>query len=220
MQKYKFLILFFLVLTILFVFLLGSKLGINIKNIINFISHQGILAPVIFLLVYTIGPVFFMPITPLSATAGVLFGPLWGTVFSVIGATSGACATFFVSRYLLRDFICKKESSQITFVQNRIEKDGWKFVMLARITPIFPFNIQNYLFGVTKIRFITYLWASALSLIPGTFVYVYIGSTGKSALSGDTDTIYKIILAFVLLFIFSITPYILGKITKHLSGYQ
>lgn len=215
MPKYKVLLLFVLIGLIVFLFTLGVKAGVNFNNIQSFIDNQGVLAPIIFILVYTIGPVFFMPITPLSAAGGVLFGPLWGTIYSIIGATSGACATFIVSRYLLKDFIDKKSPERIMFVQNRIEKDGWKFVMLARITPIFPFNFQNYLFGVTKINFITFLWASTISLIPGAFVYVYIGSAGKSVLSGDTSNYYKLGIAFALLMIVSFLPYVIKMMSKY-----
>jgi len=214
MPKHKYVLLFSLILMILFLLFLGGNTGINFLKVQEFIHQQGILAPFIFILVYTIGPIFFVPITPLSAAAGILFGPLWGTLYSVIGATSGACATFIVSRYLLKDLISKKNSSKLLFVQEKVEKEGWKFIFLARITPFFPFNLQNYFFGVTKIRFITFLWASALSLIPGAFVYVYIGSVGKSALSGDTNTIYKIVIAFALLLIISIFPYFMRKLSK------
>lgn len=214
MPKYKYLLLFSLVSIILILFFLGGKAGINFSSIQGFVHQQGMLAPLIFIFIYTIGPVFLMPITPLSAAAGLLFGPVWGTVYSVIGATSGASATFFVSRYLLKDLIAKKTSPKIMYVQDRVEKEGWKFIFLARITPFFPFNLQNYFFGVTKIRFITFLWASALSLIPGAFVYVYIGSAGKAALSGDSGTTYKIIIAFALLILISVFPYLIRKLSK------
>ncbi|MDD3014758.1 MAG: TVP38/TMEM64 family protein [Candidatus Gastranaerophilales bacterium] len=214
MPKHKYLLLFFLISIILVLFSSWAKFGVDFKNIQGFIHQQGILAPLIFILVYTIGPVFFMPITPLSAAAGLLFGPLWGTIYSVIGATSGACATFFVSRYLLKDMITKKTSPKIMYVQDKVEKEGWKFIFIARITPFFPFNLQNYFFGVSKIRFITFLWASALSLIPGAFVYVYIGSAGKAAIAGDTGTIYKIAIAFILLMLISIFPYLIKKMLK------
>lgn len=211
MPKRKIVIFALLVLTIITVLIIGSKSNIRIENVQDTIRNLGLLAPVLFIAVYAIGPVFFMPIIPLSITGGVLFGPVLGTIYSLIGATIGGCLAFLAGRYLMKDFIDKKLSFKNTFMKQRSETDGWRFVIIARITPIFPFGAQNYLFGVTNISLRTFFWASFIGLLPGTFAYVYLGYAGVNILEGNTKSLYLIIAAFVVLIIITLFPYIWRK---------
>ena len=211
MPKRKIILLSIFILTAIIVLIAGSKANIKIENVQDTIKSLGILAPVLFIAVYAVSPMFFVPIIPLSITGGILFGPILGTVYSVIGATIGGCLAFLAGRYLMKDFIDKKLSFKNTFMKQRSESDGWRFVIIARITPIFPFGAQNYLFGVTNISLRTFFWASFIGLLPGTFAYVYLGYAGINILEGDNKSFYFIIAAFVVLAIITLFPYIFRK---------
>jgi len=211
MPAYKSGLLIFLLFLLALLFLFAVKAEIDIGKFQHFIKNLGIFAPLTFILIYTVGTVFFMPIIPMFITAGLVFGLLWGTVYSVIGATSGACLTFLVSRYLLKDFIDNKMPARVYLIKKGIEEQGWKFIALSRINPIFPFNIQNYVFGVTNIRLKTFFWSTVLSMIPSSFAYVYVGYASSSTLAGDPAAIAKIINAIFIIMFISLLPYFIRK---------
>jgi uncharacterized membrane protein YdjX (TVP38/TMEM64 family) len=206
-----------LISLIIFILLIFSAI---IKGLVDFdyiqlsLKSCGCIAPFIFIFVYSIAPTFFIPITPLSITAGILFGPILGTVYTVIGATFGGCIAFLVSRYLLKDWVDKKTPSRVAIFREKITKEGWKFLAISRITPIFPFNVQNYIFGLTDIQIKTFFLVSLYSLIPGSFTYVYLGYAGKSLFKGDEKMFFNMAIAAVLLLLFTFLPKIINFFNK------
>lgn len=176
MDKYKFLV-FTVFLLFIFYF---QKMGIDENKIYFFIKNGNSFTPIFFIFIYAILPVFFFPITPLSIIGGIIFGPLWGTLYSVIGASFGASSSFFISRYLMKDWINKKSPENVIKIKEKINKGGWKAVVMIRIIPILPFNAQNYIFGVTDISFKIFIITSVLTLIPFSFFYVYLGYMGRN----------------------------------------
>ena len=214
MSKYKIFLLILLVLFVFGLFYALKQFGFDIGKIQAYIKNTGTVAPLIFILIYAIGPIFFMPITPLAVIGGILFGPFWGLLYTLIGVNLGACTTFIISRYLMKDWVDRKSPARVQLIQQKIEKEGWKFVALARITPIFPFNVQNYIFGVTNISLKSFLLASMISLIPGTFAYVYLGYAGKNAVNGGADLYWKLSFAIVFLLLISFLPFIIKKFKK------
>ena len=122
------------------------------------------LAPVIFMLIYILAPIIFLPVTLLSIAAGVLFGPVIGTIYSLIGATIGSTLSFLISRYLLKDWVDKKSHQKVIMFQDLIKKEHWKFIVLLRISPFLPFNIQNYILGLTDISMKSFFIATFFSL--------------------------------------------------------
>ncbi|MDD3149832.1 MAG: VTT domain-containing protein [Candidatus Gastranaerophilales bacterium] len=214
MQKHKYILLFLLIFAILLLYLMFSKYGIDNFNEISFFSKFGYLTPFIFVAIYGILPVFFVPITPLSIYAGILFGPFLGILYTLLGQLIAASMTFLVSRYILKDWVDRKSPARVAIFQEKIKKYGWEFVFISRLTPIFPFNVQNYLFGVTNISYKTFILASIFSLMPGAIAFVYIGYAGKSLYSGDSDSIYKIIIAFSLFIIIGFLPKLIKRKAK------
>lgn len=195
-----------------FIFFFLYKIGFDFASILNGTKSLGVMGILVFLCCYIISPVFFIPITPLSITAGMLFGPYLGFEVSLIGATLGATLAFIISRYLLKDWVDNKSHSRIELVQEKIKQLGWKFVVIARISPIFPFSAQNYIFGVTNIPIKEYFISTLFSLIPGTFTYVYIGYAGKSAYAGTSGFEYKVTVAILFLATLTLAPYFLNKL--------
>jgi uncharacterized membrane protein YdjX (TVP38/TMEM64 family) len=211
MQRHKLILLISLFTSIIVLIWLDIRFNIGLDDLQGTIQSLGILAPILFILIYTLVPIFFMPITPLSIIAGILFGPVLGTFYTVIGATAGACAAFLTSRYLVKDWVDKKSSGKIALIKKRVEEEGWKFIAISRITPVFPFNLQNYIFGATNISLKTFSIATVLSIIPGSFVYVYLGYAGKMAVRNNPSAYNQIIIAFSLIIILAFSPYIIKK---------
>ena len=215
MSKIKILILFSLIMAIILIFTVGAKSGITLENFQMAVKNFDVLSPIIFILIYTLVPTFFIPITPLSITAGVLFGPFWGTVFTVLGSTLGGCLALLVSRYLMKDWVDKRSHARVILVQEKVKKEGWKFVAFSRIMPLFPFNVQNYIFGLTSISLKTFFFSSLISLIPGSFAYVYLGYAGKNALqSGSSDAYLKLVAVFLVFIIIAFLPNIISKMKR------
>jgi uncharacterized membrane protein YdjX (TVP38/TMEM64 family) len=167
------------------------------------IKNLGWLAPVVFILVYNIATLLFVPASLLTIKGGCLFGLFWGSVYVLIGATLGAVIAFLVGRYLSQDWVARQIAHHPKFkaIEEAISKEGWKIVLLTRLSPIFPFNLLNYAFGITQISLRDYVFGS-LGMIPATIMYVYFGSlamdlttmtTPPPSISPQTQLIQRII---------------------------
>ena len=160
-----------------------------LQQALEWIESLGSIGAIAFIGIYIIATIAFLPAFILTLGAGVLFGVLWGSVYVFIGATLGAIAAFLVGRYLVRDWVAKKIAGNDKFsaIDRAVGKEGLKIVLLTRLSPIFPFNLLNYAFGVTGVSIKDYIIGS-IGMIPGTVMFVYLGSlAGNLALIG-TDT--------------------------------
>ena len=131
---------------------------------------------------YVIAAVFFLPGSVLTLGAGFLFGVVKGAITVSVGATLGACAAFLIGRTFARNWIAAKIASNDKFaaIDNAVAGQGLKIVLLTRLSPVFPFNMLNYAFGLTKVPFAKYALASWIGMIPGTIMYVYFGAGLRS----------------------------------------
>ncbi len=148
-----------------------------LQTALHWVESLGILAPIVFILIYNVATVLFIPGSLLTLKGGCLFGVLWGSIYVTIAAMFGAICAFLVGRYLSRDWVCQQIEHHPKFkaINQAVKQEGWKIVLLTRLSPIFPFNLLNYLFGVTQVSIKDYIFGS-LGMIPATVVYVYIGS--------------------------------------------
>lgn len=154
------------------------------------IQGLGVWGPVLFVPLYVAATVLFVPGVVLTLGAGAAFGVVRGAVTVSIAATLGATAAFLVGRYLARDAVARRIEGHPRFraLDQAVADEGWKIVALARLSPIFPFNVLNYAFGVTRVRLRDFVVASWLGMLPGTVTYVYIGSlAGDLAALGRPD---------------------------------
>jgi len=145
------------------------------------VAGLGVWGPVAFILGYLVATVAFVPGLVLTLAAGALFGLLWGTVYTLAGATLGAAAAFLVARYVARARIERKIAGNARFqaIDRAVSREGFKIVALLRLSPVFPFNLLNYSLGLTRVRFRDYL-AASIAMLPGTLVYVYYGKAAGS----------------------------------------
>lgn len=186
---------------------------ISIDGIFEFLNQHKVLAPALFIIIYAIGPSLFVPSLPLTLGAGFLWGPFWGVIFSITGATIGASVAFLISRYLIGNAVIEKFGyGRWQWLKEKVETHGWKAVAFSRIVPIFPFPILNYLFGVTPIPFIHYLWSTFTFMLPACIAYVAFGSSmGELIVKGNiTGLIIGILIASVALML----PLLLKKYIK------
>ncbi len=151
-------------------------------KLLTWIDGLGFWGPAIVIAIYIVACVFMLPGSILTLGAGFLFGVLRGTAVVSAGSVLGACAAFWVGRTVAREWIGGKVAGNPKFaaVDEAVGGQGFKMVLLTRLSPIFPFNLLNYAFGLTKVRFRDYLLASWVGMLPGTVMYVYIGSAFKS----------------------------------------
>ena len=151
------------------------------RNALQWIDSLGVGGGIAFMVLYVVATVAFLPGSILTLGAGVVFGVVMGSVYVFLGATLGAIASFLVGRYLARGWISHKVEGKRKFaaIDRAVADEGFKIVLLTRLSPIFPFNLLNYAFGVTGVSLKDYALGS-IGMIPGTVMYVYIGS-----LAGD-----------------------------------
>ncbi len=165
-----------LVLAIILGIVLVRSLGFE-QHLVSFktwVADQGPLAPLIFILVYALSTVLALPGSALSIMAGVLFGSVLGVGVVLVGATVGASLCFLIARYLLRgsveQWLGKNEKFQK--LDAITQKNGSIVVAITRLVPLFPFNMLNYGFGLTKVPFSTYVLWTFTCIIPGTVLFV------------------------------------------------
>ena len=151
----------------------------------------GFWAPAFVAAFYIIACVLFLPGSVLTLGAGVLFGVVKGTITVSIGSTHGACTAFLVGRTVARDWISAKVARNAKFgaIDTAVGEQGLKIVLLTRLSPVFPFNMLNYAFGLTKIPFRQYALGSWIGMLPGTVMYVYFGAGLRSLAALSTGKV-------------------------------
>jgi uncharacterized membrane protein YdjX (TVP38/TMEM64 family) len=154
----------------------GRQIAGYIPRFAGWVASLGVWGPVVFILGYAVAAIAFVPGSLLTLAAGIIFGLVKGTVFTLIGATLGASGSFLIARYLARGRIERKIAGNAKFaaIDQAVGREGFKIVALLRLSPVFPFNLLNYGLGLTKIPFLQYLAACA-AMLPGTLLYVYYG---------------------------------------------
>lgn len=138
----------------------------------------------VFIVGYALAAVAFVPGSVLTIGAGLTFGLIGGTVAVSVASTTGAILAFLLARYFLRDRFAKQfeDSQRFRAIDRAIGREGGKIVFLLRLTPVIPFSLSNYLYGLTAVKFPAYVLASWAGMLPGTLLYVYIGTLGKTGL--------------------------------------
>ncbi|MEJ2345714.1 MAG: VTT domain-containing protein [Gammaproteobacteria bacterium] len=159
----------------------------------------GVVAPLLFIAVYTVATVLFLPGSVVTLAGGALFGPVLGTLYNLTGATLGAALAFLVARYLARNWVEHRAGGRLGQLKRGVDAEGWRFVAFVRLVPLFPFNLLNYALGITRIRFSHYLVATYVCMLPGAVAYTYLGYAGREAVAGGNGLLHTGLLALALL---------------------
>jgi uncharacterized membrane protein YdjX (TVP38/TMEM64 family) len=185
---------------------------IRVEVLLEQMRALGLWGPLAFILLYSIAPPLFVPGFPLTLAGGALFGPVWGTLYSLVGATGGASLAFYIARYLASDWVEQRAKGIAKRLKEGVEQEGWRFVAFTRLVPLFPFNLLNYAFGLTKIKPSHYIVTSLFAMLPGAAAYSFIGYAGRESAVGGEGLVFKIGAALGLLVFVSMLPRLVRRI--------
>lgn len=176
------------------------------------VEGAGAAGPLLFIGVYALVTVLFLPGSVITLAGGVLFGPVWGTVYNLTGATIGAALAFLIARYLAAGWVTQRTGGRMKQLVDGVEQEGWRFVAFVRLVPLFPFNLLNYALGLTRIRFWHYVLASYIFMLPGATAYTWLGYAGREALTGGEGMIRNILIALALLASVAFLPRLIKRL--------
>jgi len=195
----KFLILIiFIVAAFVSVRALGLTEYLDQERLRALIAGYGPFGPLVFMLIYSVAPSLMMPGLPITVIGGIIFGPIWGSVYVIFGATVGASVAFLIARYMGRSWVeSMLKGGRLAELDARVERQGWKIVAFTRLIPLFPFNFLNYAFGLTNVRFSHYVAASFVFMLPGAVAYVVFSSSILDLFKGRISKEFVVGMALV-----------------------
>ncbi len=198
----------------------GIAVAIALRDQLNttameqWIGGFGMAGPLVFMLIYALGTVLFFPGAVLTLAGGAMFGPVWGTLYNLTGATLGATLAFLIARYVASEWVERKSGGRLLQLKNGVEAEGWRFIAFVRLMPLFPFNVLNYALGLTRIKLSHYVLTSYLCMLPGAIAYTYLGYAGREAVGGGEGMIQKGLLALALLAAVMFLPSLIGRLLQ------
>ncbi len=204
--------------------LLGLALAVLVGIALAFRNHfdaaslqawvegAGAAGPVVFILVYAAATVLFLPGAVITLAGGALFGPVWGTLWNLSGATLGAVLAFLIARHLGADWVTRRAGHRLRSLNEGVSAEGWRFVAFVRLVPLFPFNLLNYALGLTRIPLTSYVLASAVFMLPGALAYTWLGHAGREALAGGDGMVRNILIALALVSALAFLPRLVRRL--------
>jgi len=180
----------------------------GLNSLRDWINGFGVIAPIVFVVIYVVATVAFLPGAPLSLLAGLVFGAVWGTLWTVIGATLGATLAFLIARYAARGLVesWAADNQRVRKLDEGVEEHGWRMLLITRLVPLFPFNLQNYAYGLTRVGVGSYVLLTALCIVPGVLVYTLAGSSLASANEDLNKTFAYLGVVAVFFVLISLIP--------------
>ena len=185
------------------------------QGIRDVVGSFGALTVLAFLAVSVLRPFFFLPTTPFTIASGFLFGFWQGMLWSLVGTTLSAILAFFISRYLLRDYLVRRFSGRIKGIDRAIESRGWRFIMFMRLIPLLPFDVVSYVAGISSIRFRDYMIGTLLGELPAAIVLVMLGSSLDQI--GSTAFYVSLVLAVAVLIVPEVVRRLINRRRKALQ---
>jgi uncharacterized membrane protein YdjX (TVP38/TMEM64 family) len=163
-------------------------------------------APLLYVAGYVVAELLFVPALPVTLLGGLVFGPVRGTVYTWIGGTLAAAIAFLIARHLARDTVdrWRARSPRLERIDAAVERHGWRILMLTRLVPLFPFNLQNFAYGLTRIPFWTYVGVSWACMLPATVAFTLAGGALSEGTAGRT--LWMLAGAALLIVLVSLTP--------------
>ena len=187
----------------------GARLDAG--QLAQWVRALGPWAPVLHVLLFALGTVLFVPGSLFGLAGGALFGPTLGVIVNLAGATLGAVAAFLIARYAAAVLVRQKAGPRVERLIAGVEAEGWRFVALVRLVPLFPFSLMNYALGLTRISFAQYALATLVCMIPGTLAYSWLGHAGREAAHGSTDAIRYGMLGLAVLAAIAFAPRLIRR---------
>ncbi len=207
----------------LFDFLREGTLKDRVERLDGVFQKLGGWAPAAFILIWIVSCVLLVPGLPVTIAGALVFGAVWGSVWTAIGANLGAAAAFLVGRYAARGMVAGwiEKNKSLKKIDEGVRQQGWRMLMITRLVQIFPFSIQNYVYGLTDIPFRTYVLVTFPTILPGTIAFNFaVGSAREVILSGGQPEALKrtgLYLAVAAVF-FVLVSLIPGWVKKRYGG--
>ena len=174
--------------------LIGAGVGLKLSGLTASLSPEGVrlwvegfgvAGPVVFIALYCIAPCLLLPASPLTLASGLLFGPVMGLAYTMVGATGAATLSFLISRYLAGDWVRRKiAGTGLARLDQKVAEEGWKVVAFTRLVPVFPFFLLNYALGLTRVRLSHYVVTTFLGIFPATLAFILFSSSLLDLLQG------------------------------------
>ncbi len=199
-------------------FLTDLKQGL--QEALRYVDSLGAWGPVAFVLVYVLACVFLLPGSVLTLGAGALFGLWQGTLLVSLASISGATTAFLIGRHFARDWVEGRLAAfpKFSAINHAVAQDGWKVVLLTRLSPAFPFVLLNYAYGLTRVSLKDYVLASWVGMLPGTVLFVYLGSLASAGAQAEgKSTAQWVLLAVGLLATIAVTVMITQRARQALN---
>jgi len=184
----------------------------DIEGLQQWFQELGAVGYLVYVLLYIAVAVFMLPASAVTIVAGITFGSIVGGVLALISATIGACVAFLIARYAARDTIVAKFGQNPLFkrIEDGVRENGTSFLILTRLVPVFPYNIQNYAYGLTAISLPTFALVSLVTMAPGAFIYAYMA--GEIVAQGvSAGLLLQFAVAGLVLFGVSLIPKYIAK---------
>jgi len=184
----------------------------DIEGMQQWFLDLGFVGFAVYLLLYIAVAVFMLPASAVTIVAGITFGSVLGGVLALVSATIGACVAFLIAKYVARDTIIAKFGQNPLFkrIEEGVEQNGASFLILTRLVPVFPYNIQNYAYGLTSMKLSTFALVSFITMAPGAFIYAYIA--GEIVTHGvSLRLLLQFTVAGLVLFGVSLIPKYIAK---------
>ena len=193
----------------------GFSLGLSAEAMAAWIDGLGIWAPIGFVALYAVATVALVPGGIFDLVGGALFGPYLGSAINLLGGTLGAALAFLVARYIARDWAQTKAGPRLQGIMRSVDEEDWRFVAFVRLVPVIPYNIANFLLGITRIPFPRYVLATLVFMAPSTVAYTWIGHAGRQAIAGDTENIKYALIALALIALVLLLPRFYKKLRSN-----
>ncbi len=160
----------------------------NIDQLEAWFSDLGWWAPAIFVLLWIVASVLFLPGLAMTIAGGLIFGAVWGSVWTTVGANLGAIAAFLIGRYAARESVegMVQKNPGLRKIDEGVRRMGWRMLMVTRLVPVFPFNVQNYVYGLTDIPLKTYVLVTLPCMLPATIAYNFAAGSVRTGDFGKT----------------------------------
>jgi uncharacterized membrane protein YdjX (TVP38/TMEM64 family)/rhodanese-related sulfurtransferase len=190
---------------------------LNLTTLDAWLGSLGFWAPLGYVILFALATVAFAPGAVFALAGGALFGPFWGSIWNLTGATLGATLAFLVARYLAGDWVTRKSGGLVKRLIDGVDAEGWRFVAFVRLVPLFPFNLSNYALGLTRIPLHHYVLATLACMVPGAIAYTWLGHAGREALASTTDAVRYGLLALGLIAAIALLPRLIGRLRRSFS---
>jgi uncharacterized membrane protein YdjX (TVP38/TMEM64 family)/rhodanese-related sulfurtransferase len=190
---------------------------IDVASLEAEVRSLGAWAPVAYVSLFAAATLAFVPGLVFALAGGALFGPVWGSLWNLLGAAIGSSFAFLIARYPAGDLVSRKAGGLLQRLIGGVDAEGWRFVAFVRLVPLFPFNLSNYALGLTRIPFLHYVVASAIGMVPGAVAYTWLGYAGRGALAGEATAVRYGLLGLGLIAAIAVMPRLIARLRARIS---